>query len=461
MKLILLSGGSGKRLWPLSNDFRPKQFLKILKNENSELESMVERIWNQLASLQLTDQSFFITSEAQVEMVKSQLGKDIPLILEPQQRDTFPAIALAVSYLYSVQQVDLNEVICILPVDHYVEERFFKTVVDMENVILNSHADIALIGVSPTQPSEKYGYIVPVKTAGLWNESKYYTVERFAEKPKIEEAEELIKQGALWNCGVFSFTLQYLLSLLTEKGLPTNYNDLVQVYDQVPKISFDYEVLEKAEKVVVVPYKGYWKDLGTWNSLTEELDNCLIGKGFISEDSKNTHLINELPIPVNILGIPDAVIVASYDGILVTDKKASTRVKDLLQNIDQSSMHEEKEWGSYRVLDYGKYPNGLEVVTKRMKVLSGKTFGYQKHQNQKKVWMIVSGEGEFTKNSIKYRVKHGDILEINGNIDHDIKAVTNLEIIEIQTGSQLMNEDIIEIVKTWDDDIIKHCEKSE
>ncbi|WP_224752608.1 sugar phosphate nucleotidyltransferase [Metabacillus arenae] len=434
MKLVLLSGGSGKRLWPLSSNFRPKQFLEILKNENNQLESMIKRVWRQLDSLQLTDQTYFITSESHGEIIKSQLGKEVPLILEPLQRDTFPAITLAVSYLYSNQQVDVNEVVCILPVDQYVDGHFFETVMKMENILENSHSNIALIGVSPTQPSEKYGYIVPAAKMDAENGSHYYSVERFTEKPGVEEAEELIKQGALWNCGVFSFTIGYFLSLMKEKGLPASFKELVKIYDQIPKISFDYEVVEKAEKIVVVPYKGGWKDLGTWNSLTEELDNFLIGKGFISGDSENTHLINELPIPVNVLGISDAVIAASSDGILVTDKKASIRLKDFLHHIEKGSL-EETEWGLCRILEYCKNPEGLEVITKRIKIFAGKTTGYQKNHNLKKIWTIISGKGECSIDGVKSIIKEGDILKIPGNSGHEIKGTTNLEIIEIQIGN--------------------------
>ena len=152
MKLILLSGGSGKRLWPLSNDARSKQFLKVLEGKNQRKESMVQRVWRQLDSVNLQDSTVIATSKSQVDMIYSQLGYQVPLIIEPSRRDTFPAIALAASYLYSVEKVELNEIVAVLPVDPYVEKSFFENVKGLEGVLKVSGANLALVGVEPTLP---------------------------------------------------------------------------------------------------------------------------------------------------------------------------------------------------------------------------------------------------------------------------------------------------------------------
>src|ERR1700730_17166305 len=163
MKLILLSGGSGKRLWPLSNDSRSKQFIKMLPSKENELESMVQRLWRQLDLNHLLDIAYVSTCKTQVDSIQSQLGTQVPLIIEPEQRDTFPAIALAATYLYSVIGVNLNEVITVMPVDPFIENQFFNKVKDLENAIQQLDIDIALIGVNPTYASTKYGYILPEK----------------------------------------------------------------------------------------------------------------------------------------------------------------------------------------------------------------------------------------------------------------------------------------------------------
>ncbi|NBI29335.1 sugar phosphate nucleotidyltransferase [Chengkuizengella marina] len=451
MEMILLSGGSGKRLWPLSNDSRSKQFLKVLDN-NGNLESMVQRVWNQLEMLQLNESTVIATSKSQVDMIHSQLGNHIPLIIEPERRDTFPAIALAATYLYSVKESSLNEIIGILPVDPYVDISFFERIKDLEIALSKSEADLALMGVDPTFPSEKYGYIVPKQN----NENDYIQVSHFKEKPSAIEAKDLMDKNALWNCGVFAFKLEYIISLLESKGLPIRYEELAKQYHNLEKISFDYAVVEKAEKIVALPYSESWKDLGTWNTLTEEMGTKQIGKGTISEDSTNTHLVNELDIPVTVLGIKDVVVAASPDGILVTDKVASPRIKEVLKGFEQRPMYEERRWGWYKVLDHTKFEEGNEVLTKRICVKAGKNLSYQKHYARSEVWTIIKGEGDFALNDEIRTVKPGDVLVIPVEAMHCIKATTDLEFIEVQTGSQLIEEDIVRIYMTWEE-VEEHC----
>jgi len=451
MKLILLSGGSGKRLWPLSNDSRSKQFLKVLDN-NGVLESMVQRVWGQLKEVQLNDNTVIATSKSQVDMIQNQLGSQVPLIIEPERRDTFPAIALASTYLKSIKGTNLNEIVVVLPVDPYVDITFFERIKDLEVVLEKSEADLALLGVKPTFPSEKYGYIVPIQN----NDNDYIRVNYFKEKPSEEEARYLISNNALWNCGVFAFKLKYIITLLEAKGLPINYEELEKQYKNLEKLSFDYAVVEKAQKIVALSYNGDWKDLGTWNTLTEEMGTNQIGKGIISEDSTNTHLVNELDIPITVLGIKDAVIAASPDGILVADKLSSPKIKNILKNFEQRPMYEERRWGWYRVLDYTKYEDGNEVLTKRIGVKAGCNLSYQRHFLRTEVWIIIRGEGEFVINDKIRIVKPGDILAIPIGAKHSIKANTNLEFIEVQTGPQLIEEDIERIFMTWEE-IIYHC----
>ena len=448
MKLVLLSGGSGKRLWPLSNDSRSKQFLKVLEDEEHHLQSMVQRVWHQISNVGLADSTVIATGKSQEDMIKSQLDNQAGLIIEPCRRDTFPAIALAASYVYSVQKADLDEVVAILPVDPYVDDQFFTRVQDLEEVVQNSDAQLALIGVTPTYPSSKYGYIVPTtdKSSG-----EYRRVSRFTEKPSEEQAASLIEDGALWNCGVFAFKLGYVISILEEKGISTDYEELLKQYATLPKISFDYEVVEKTKDIVVLPYDGYWKDLGTWNTLTEEMATSQIGKGVISADSENIHLINELDIPVTVLGASNLIVAASPDGILVSDKEASPRIKELVGEFENRPMYEERRWGWYRVLDYTKLEEGKEVLTKRIGIDEGKNLSYQLHDYRDEVWTIIKGEGEFVLNDKIRPIKTGDVIQIQAGDKHAVRAITDLEIIEVQTGSQLIEEDIVRLFMSWEE----------
>jgi mannose-1-phosphate guanylyltransferase len=446
MKLVLLSGGSGKRLWPLSNDARSKQFLKVIEGENGTQESMVQRVWGQITNVGLSKSSVIATSKSQVDMIQSQISNDVNIVVEPCRRDTFPAIALAASYLYSVKNVSLDEIVGVLPVDPYVEDAFFKRVKDLETLIEKSSADLALIGVEPSYPSSKYGYIVPNnETEGI----EYKRVNRFTEKPSEEVAKSLIDQGALWNCGVFAFSLKYILNILERKGLPLEYSSLLEQYETLPKISFDYEVVENAKDIVVLPYEGYWKDLGTWNTLTEEMNSSQIGKGIISKECENTHLINELDIPVTIMGLSNLVVAASPDGILVSDKDASPRIKEIVGNFDNRPMYEERRWGSYKVLDHTKFKDGNEILTRKIRISAGKNLSYQYHNLRTEVWTIVNGEGVFALNGGLKVVKPGDVLKINRGDHHSVKAVSNLEFIEVQSGHELIEEDIIRVFMDW------------
>ncbi|WP_366247708.1 sugar phosphate nucleotidyltransferase [Terribacillus aidingensis] len=447
MKLILLSGGSGKRLWPLSNDARSKQFIKILEDENKNKVSMVQRVWSQLKSCGLDSQSIIATSASQKDMIYSQIGS-VPLVIEPERRDTFAAIALATTYLKSELECDYNEPVIVLPVDPYVESSFFEKVKELEQVISLPNVDISLLGVKPTIPSEKYGYIQPKITST--KDRNYLAVNSFHEKPNKETAEELIKKNALWNCGVFGFKLGYLMNLLENRGLPTNYLDLLSQYDSIPKNSFDYEIVENASNVTVTPYKGYWKDLGTWNTLTDEMTDNLVGKGVIDPTVTNSHIINELDIPVTLIGSSNIVVAASADGILVSDKDSSPKVKDYVSKFNGRPMYEERRWGWYKVLDYKKYNEGNEVLTKRIGIIKGKNLSYQIHFKRSETWTIVKGEGIMLLDGEFKHIRSGDTIHIPLATKHAIKAITDIEIIEVQMGDELVEEDIHRISLEWD-----------
>ncbi|WP_019720324.1 sugar phosphate nucleotidyltransferase [Heyndrickxia coagulans] len=449
MKLVLLSGGSGKRLWPLSNDARSKQFLKVLSSEDGKYQSMVQRVWDQLKLANLDTSTLVATSKFQVEVIQNQLNYEPDLIVEPTRRDTFPAIALAASYLYSELKTKDDEAVVVLPVDPFVDSDFFSKLKGLEDVINNQKdIELALIGVRPTYPSEKYGYIVPEK---FNKDIKIAKVSRFTEKPNQEDAKLLIEQGAMWNCGVFAFRLSYLIDLLSKKNYPVRYDELLNQYHTLPKISFDYEVVEKATNIAVLTYEGYWKDLGTWNTLTEEMKTNQIGKGIISEDSNNTHLINELDIPVTVLGVSNVVVAVSPDGILISDKEKSPKIKEYVNGFDDKPMYEERRWGWYRVLEYVKYNENLEMLTKRIALNAGQNLSYHYHLERSETWTIIKGKGIVIKDDNIVQVSEGDVVQIHKGERHALKAITDLEVIEVQTGSMLIDEDVIRLFYNWDE----------
>ena len=452
MKLVVLSGGSGKRLWPLSNEARSKQFLRMLHNPDGTRESMIQRLWKQLESNPVSDEVYISTSPKHAELIQSQLGSKVCLITEPEPRDTFPAIALVSAYFHSELAVGPGEVITVMPVDPYVGDSFFTTIKQVEHVLHLSNADLALVGVAPTYPSTKYGYIIPAVDGVDKNSKKpYQNVIGFQEKPSEREANMLIDRHALWNCGVFSFRLEYMIEELKKRGWPADYHRLLGLYGDLPSISFDYEIVEKAERVVVVPYAGYWKDLGTWNTLIEEIGAQVTGERIITEGCTNTHIISELDLPVVAIGLSDVVVAASPDGILVSHKSHSHLVKQVTKDLEQRPMYEERRWGIYQVLDYQKTGENWEILTKSLHIHAGKNISYQYHRNRSEVWVIVAGEGEFVLNDRMCRVRPGDVAEIPAGARHAIKALTDLNIIEVQMGSRLEEEDIVRLAVSWDE----------
>lgn len=443
MKLILLSGGSGTRLWPLSNDSRAKQFLKVLHNEQTgEVESMVQRVYRQLSAIVAVEDMIVATNAGQVDMLRNQLG-DIPIVVEPERRDTYPAIALACTYLNSALGMKEDEVVGVVSVDAFVDVAFYQQVKKLEKLVIATDSEIGLLGIKPTYPSSKYGYLIPKQF------TEYMQVARFVEKPSEETAEVLIGEGAYWNSGVFAFPLKLLLNKLRKDGFSNSYEELLEQFSRLPKNSFDYEVVEKLTKITALTYDGYWKDLGTWNTLTEEMSQQVIGNGGLSEDSYNTHIVNELDLPVKVLGISNAVVAVSADGILVTDKPASSRMKDMLhEGLFSRPMYEERRWGWYRVLDVTR-KDGREILTKRLCVEAGENLSYQYHNYRSEVWTIISGDAIFILDDEIKMVLPGDVLSIPLGSKHCLYALTDTELIEVQMGDLIVEEDIVRLEKDW------------
>lgn len=447
MRIVLLSGGSGKRLWPLSNEIRSKVFLKLLPTENGGKESMIQRVCRQLDEVGLLQSTVIVTHKSQLEITRNHVGDTIPIICENYKRGTFTAVALAASYYHSKKNVDPNETICVLPVDLFVETSFFELLCRFPDVLYRSQANLALLGTAPTYPSNQFGYIVP----NLKDAADYFSVAHFVEKPDELLAARLIAQRAMWNCGVFAFSLKFMLGYLDRNGLPTAYEPLLERYEQLPELSFDHEVVEKTSHVVVIAYDKAWHDLGSWSTLTSYLETSVIGSGGLSDDSVNSHLVNELPYPIHVIDVSNIIVAASPDGILVASKSSSNQIKEKLSGVRQRPMYEEKSWGTYRILDYSRTDNETEMITKKAKLLAGKHISCHSHQKRKEIWTILSGSGEFILDESVYKVKTGDVVQIPCGVKHGMKAIEALECIEIQIGTDLSEEDCIYFPTSWED----------
>lgn len=423
MNIVLLSGGSGKRLWPLSNEIRSKQFLKLLSDAKGGYESMVQRVYRQITQAGIHANIVVATSATQVESIRGQLPEDVDIVVEPERRNTFPAIVLAASYLESKKQMNLDETVIVLPVDPYVDVEYFETFKKMDERVQQGGADIVLMGITPSYPSEKYGYIIPGEGGSVMG---------FKEKPDEASAKALIEQGALWNAGVFAFQLKYLMKIADNYLDSREFADVLEHYASLKKNSFDYEVVERTDALAVVPYSGAWKDIGTWNTLTEEMQEESIGDVIMGEECTNTHVINELSIPVVALGTQNLVIAAGQDGILVSDKHKSSYIKPYVENIDNRPMYEERRWGEYKVYDYSQYADGTKSLTKHVTINAGCAQDYHVHRYKDEVITVANGEGELVVDGCLIKLSRGDSISIRRGQKHAIRAFQDLQLISVQ-----------------------------
>lgn len=422
MNIILLSGGSGKRLWPLSNDIRSKQFIKIFKKDDGTYESMVQRMYRQIKAVDPDATVTIATSKTQVSAIHNQLGDNVGISIEPFRRDTFPAIALATAYLADEMKVPRDEAVVVCPVDPYVEEDYFRALKELCELADNGNANLVLMGMEPTYPSEKYGYIMA-------DGSK---VTEFKEKPDLETARSYLAQGALWNGGVFAYKLSYVLDKSDELIGYSDYKRLFDNYETLTKISFDYAVVEKEKDIAVMRFSGQWKDLGTWNTLTEAMEEPTIGEAILNDKCEDVHVINELNVPVLAMGIRNAVICASAQGILVSDKEQSSYIKPFVDKIDQQIMFSEKSWGSYQVMavDEGS-------MTVKVTLNPGHKMHYHSHKLRDEVWTVIAGTGVATIDDVRTDIKTGDVLTMKAGQKHKVEAVTELKLIEVQIGQEI------------------------
>lgn len=429
MNIILLSGGSGKRLWPLSNDVRSKQFIKLLKNGDT-YESMLQRVYRQITTVDANAKITIATSKSQASIIKNQLGEKVSICVEPCRRDTFPAIILAAAYLHDKLSVEMDEPVIVCPVDPYVDDTYYEAIKTLQKLTKQGNASLTLMGIEPTYPSEKYGYIIPE------NDENVSKVKAFKEKPDTETAKKYLAENALWNAGIFAFKLSYLLEKAHSMIDFDNYQDLFDKYDTLNKISFDYAVVEKEPSIQVLRYSGDWKDVGTWSTMSEVMPDKANGNVVLDELSENTNVINELNIPVLCMGCKNMIVAISSDGILIADKERSEHMKTYVEKIAVNTMYAEKSWGSFRVIDI--QPGAMTV---KISMNANEKMSYHMHNLRKEIWTVISGKGEAILDGIGHMLSPGDVISIAAGCKHTIKAITNLSLLELQMGDEIVTTD--------------------
>ena len=463
MYIVLLSGGSGKRLWPLSNDLCSKQYIKLMNHdadpaETGEKCSMLQRVYGQLKGAGLAENTIVCASSAQVELIESQLDNATEVAVEPMRRDTFPAVMLSCAYLLSKKGASPDDVVAFLPVDPYTTGAFFRCIARLGDYIQSTEQTIGLLGGVPTYPSTKYGYIVPEKPetgasaagenvagsetpagnavsgAGETAAGDLLGVAGFREKPDEAAAEKLVADGALWTCGVFCFRLSMASQWLAPYGVPCDYDTMVADYEKLPKKSFDYEVLEHWKPIVAIRYDDKWKDLGTWNTLTEEMPEHSIGDVTWDSTCENSHAINVLGIPLVVMGAKDMVIAASHDGILVADKHQSSYIKDCLAGLEDASRYEERRWGTIKTIDNDD-DDGIKSVTRRIKVIAGREMPCHIHERHTETITVLSGMGKLNVEGTEVDLLAGSTVSIAAGKAHSLRALgSDLRLIEVSIG---------------------------
>ncbi len=429
MNIILLSGGSGKRLWPLSNDIRSKQFIKLFKN-GDDYESMVQRVYRQITTVDPNAHVTIATSKSQASVIKNQLGEKVSICVEPCRRDTFPAIVLAAAYLRDELGIDAGEAVVVCPVDPYVDNTYYEAVDNLQLLAEQGGANLTLMGVEPSSPSEKYGYIIPK------NGETVSPVSAFKEKPDAETAQKYIGQHALWNAGIFAFKIGYLLNKAHSLIEFEDYRDLYNKYDTLTKISFDYAVVEKEPSIQVLRYSGSWKDVGTWNTMAEVMSENTKGNVTLDRACENTQVINELDIPILCMGCRNMVIAVSGDGILVADKERSGYMKPYVDQISTQVHYAEKSWGIYNVID--AQPGSMTV---KVTLRQGNRMKYHSHERRDESWNVVSGFGRAIVDGMEYSLRTGDVITMAAGCKHTLIADTDMSVIEVQTGEEISKAD--------------------
>ena len=430
MNIILLSGGSGKKLWPLSNDVRSKQFIKLFKNEKGAQESMIQRVYRQIMAIDEEVDVTVATSKPQASTVISQLGRKVGVSVEPDRRDTFPAVVLALEYLKDVKNVSPDEAVVVCPVDLYVEDSFFESFLELAEFAGEYDSGITLLGTKPSEASTRYGYIVPAA------EEKFSDVVSFVEKPNAFSAMKLIEQGALWNAGIVSFRMGYVLNIAHQLIDYQGYDDLYGRYSELQAVSFDRAVLEKEKTLKVLASSHEIQDLGTWAAITQMMPDSVIGNAVVSQNCENVNVINDMDIPVLAIDLKDIVISASQQGILVTSKTESIDISPFVDYIGQTVMFAEKSWGRLKVLDVSD-----ESMTIKLFINAGKRMSYHSHEHRDEMWMIVSGEGRTVVDGMEQPVHAGDVITMEAGCRHTIIADTDLEVIEVQRGDSISTSD--------------------